>query len=144
MSEEEMSKKEFVEALFEGMPAELKDALMKAACKRSDEIVSDHRKRRETRAALEASGDADAIKGFESACNMYDLNVQVVQLLGNLKAMLEGFNPNDLSSGNLKENLNLMKHLHMTMAISMENMRDRINALAEDNNNENRNGEASG
>ena len=37
-----------------------------------------------------------------------------------------------------------MKHLHMTMAISMENMRDRINALAEDNNNENRNGEASG
>ena len=141
---EGMSKEEFFEALMGGMPQEVREALRKAVYAKSDAMVSNMKTRKMERDRIEAMGDPNLLKGFDSACNMYDLNVQVVQLLGNLKAMLDGFDANDLSSANLKSNLDLVKRLHMLIAISMENISDGVKALAEGNNNETGDGNSSG
>lgn len=135
--------KDFIADMINGMPDDLKEVLKKAVYARSDAMVSNPEIRKQKRIEIEAIGDPDTIRGFEAACNMYDLNVQAVQLLGNIKAILRGFDENNLSSANLKSNLTLIKQLHMMIALSMESMGNKINAL-EDNNNEDGAGNTSG
>lgn len=135
--------KEFVEGMLGSMPEEMRETIRKAVCARSDKIIGDPAKREEMRARVIADGDEDTIKGFESACNLYDTNLQVVQLLGNIKTMLSKWDETDLSSANIKENTTLLKHVHMTIAISMEGIADHMRQVieAEENQNETGDGE---
>lgn len=135
--------KNFMSEMLNGMPAELKEVLRKAVYERSDAMVSDPEIRKQKRAEIEAMGDPDMLKGFDSACHMYDLNVQAVQLLGNIKHMLEEFDPENLSSADLKSNISLIKRLQFTLVLGLENMDTLMSETMEDND-ENRDGDTSG
>lgn len=128
--------------IFDKMPEELKNILTGAVMARVDATVSDPEKREQVRARIKEEGDPDALEGFECACNMYDLNLQVVQTLGLIKSMLSSFDETDLSSSKATANLHTFKHVAMLIGLTTENLRGRVNELGDEN--DNRDGHSSG
>ena len=138
-----MDMHEMFQELMDNMPDDLKEDLRKMVYDRTDQLVSNPSIRKATRSRMIAEGDADALQGFEAACRIYDFNIQVVQALGNIKAMLSKFDEKDLSSYKLKDNLNLFKQVTMIMGIANDGMKAQVvDIIGEEN--ENRDGDASG
>ena len=129
--------------MFENAGPDEKDSIASFAAFAGDMMVSTNQTRQHFRETIK---DPDAAKAFECICMRYDLNQTVVQFFGNIKAMLEKFDPNDFSSKNMCDNLKLHKSLSALWAISVQNINDQLGALMklEDEINENRDGDASG
>ena len=130
--------------MFENAGPDEKDSIMSFAAFAGDMMVSTNQARRHFRETVKDR--PDVAKAFDCICMRYDLNQTVVQFLGNIKAMLEKFDPNDFSSKTTSENLKLHKNISALWAISVQNINDQLGALMklEDEINENRNGGASG
>lgn len=137
-----MDMHEMFQELMDNIPDDLKEDLRKMVYDRTDQLVSNPSTREATRSRMIAEGDVDALQGFEAACRMYDLNVQVVQALGNIKAMLSKFDEKDLSSYKLKDNLNLFKQVTMIMGIANDGMKVQVSDIIGEEN-ENRDGDTS-
>jgi hypothetical protein len=137
-----MDMHEMFQELMDNMPDDLKEDLRKMVYDRTDQLVSNPSTREATRSRMIAEGEVDALRGFEAACRMYDLNVQVVQALGNIKAMLSKFDEKDLSSYKLKDNLNLFKQVTMIMGIANDGMKAQVGDIIGEEN-ENRDGDTS-
>ena len=129
--------------MFDNASPDEKDSIASFAAFAGDMMVSTEQARRHFREVVK---DPKAAKAFECICMRYDLNQTVVQFLGNIKAMLEKFDPNDFSSKNMRDNLRLHKSLSALWAISVQNINDQFEALMklEDEIHENRDGDASG
>ena len=129
--------------MFENASPDEKDSIMSFAAFAGDMMVSTNQARKHFREAVK---DPKAAKAFECICMRYDLNQTVVQSIGNIKSMLEKFDPNDFSSKNMRDNLKLHKSLSALWAISVQNINDQLEALMklEDEIHENRDGDASG
>ena len=120
------------EELINGMPDDILEQMKRMAAKRMDDMVGTRIARRETRAAI--GDDPTALKMFDQMCDKYDLNTQVVQALGNMKAMLEPFDANDFSSIKAEENLELLKHLSFVLGMSINSIGGKIKEIVGDDN----------
>lgn len=137
-------KAEFFKELFDNAPDEIKDLMAKFACDQSDRMVSTNEARREYRAKVEAN--PEALAAFDVLCARYDLNIRVIQSLGNLKALLEDFDPNNYSTAKLMDNIKLHKFISTTWMLSVQNVSEQIDKVMEleDKVNEIRDGDSSG
>lgn len=136
-----MDMRDMMHEMMENMPDEMRNMLKGVVYSHVDAMVSDPKKREQTRARVQ--NDPDALKGFECACNMYDLNMQIVQTLGLIKQMLSGFDETNLSSARSDSNLHLFKHITMLVGLTTDNIHDRLREFTGEEN-ENRNGDSSG
>lgn len=130
-----MEDREFAELfgkIMEDAPDDVKKTIMRAVSKRVSAILSDPEERASIRRRIEASGDSDAMERFEKGCRSYDLNVQIVTSLGNIKSMLSSFDENDHSMENAIDNLLLFKHISTLVGISCQNMKDQMTQFMEE------------
>lgn len=131
-----MDMHELFQEMFDNLPDDMKNDLKRIVYSRSDSMVADPNTRSIIREKIINTGDDETIHGFESACKVYDLNIQVVQTLGNMKAMLSKFDENDTSSFNLTDNLNLLKRITMILAIANDGLKNVIDdIIGEENEN---------
>ena len=129
--------------LIEGMDPEARSTFAEFAAMSRDRMCGTNNARKHYRAMAE--GNEEALHAFDMMCMQYDLNTAVVQSLGNLKAMLEGFDANDFSSVKFRKNLMLHKHISQLWVMSMNTIDQQIQAInREEKDYENRNGDSSG
>ena len=135
---------DFMKALFSQMNEDVKQMIILEAARRCDRLVGTQKARRETYEMVK--DDPEALEGYKAMCAKYDLNQMIVQNLGNIKAMLESFDPNDFSTVKADDNLQLYKNITNVMAIatiSLVNSADEFNKEMGDKN-ETGDGDASG
>lgn len=108
-------------------PKDLVDVLFKIAAMRADEICSTEMARRKFRE--EHFGDKEMLSKFNALCERYDLNVMVVQTLGNIKAMLGEFDGNDFSFKNTHENVTLLRNVITVAMISGRNVGEQMSKI---------------
>jgi hypothetical protein len=138
-----MDMHELFQEMFNNLPDDMKNNLQRIIYSKTDSMVADPETRSIIRENLINSGDDASLHGFESACKIYDLNLQVVQTLGNMKTMLSKFDENDTSSFNLIDNLNLLKRITVLLSITNDGLKNVIDDVIGEEN-ENRNGNPSG
>lgn len=134
--------RDMFQEMFDNLPDDMKNDLKRIVYSKSDSLVADPETRSIIREKIINTGDDETIHGFESACKVYDLNLQVVQTLGNIKAMLSKFDENDTLSFNITDNLNLLKRITMILAIANDGLKNTIDDIIGEEN-ENRNGDSS-
>lgn len=138
-----MMLEDFMKEMLDGAPKDVVDMLFKIAAARADEFCSTQNARRKFRE--ENEGNAQMLESFDALCERYDLNVMVVQALGNIKAMLRNFDENNFSFINSNDNVTLLQNILTVVMISGRNVGDQMSKIhnMEEPNNDARTGDAS-
>lgn len=134
---------DFMKEMLDGAPKEVVDMLFKIAASRADEICSTQNARRKFRE--ENASNTKMLESFDALCERYDLNVMVVQALGNIKAMLSDFDENDFSFKNTHDNVTLLRNIITVAMISGRNVGEQMSKIQnmEEPNHDARTGDAS-
>ena len=124
-------------------PKEVVEMLFKIAASSADELCSTQNARRKFRE--ENASNTKLLESFDTLCERYDLNVMVVQALGNIKAMLGNFDENDFSFVNCHENTTLLRNILTVAMISGRNVGEQMSKIQnmEEPNHDARTGDAS-
>ena len=130
--------------IFNNMPEDVQEPISIFAAIMMDVMVGTNSARAHYREKVR--NNPQALKAFDCACKRYDLNVVVVQTLGNIKAMLENFDANDFSTSHLVDNMKLHKNISTVWALSIQSINDKLGELnkMEEEFNETGDGNASG
>lgn len=113
--------------MLDGAPKEVVDMLFEIAAARADEICSTQNARRKFRE--ENASNTKMLESFDALCERYDLNVMVVQALGNIKAMLSDFDGNDFSFVNSHENVTPLRNIITVAMISGRNIGEQMSKI---------------
>lgn len=134
---------EFMKEMLDGAPKDVVDMLFKVAASRADELCSTQIARRKFRE--ENASNTKMLESFDTLCERYDLNVMVVQALGNIKAMLNDFDGNNFAFVNSNENVTLLRNILTVAMISGRNVGEQMSKIRnmEEPNNDARTGDAS-
>jgi hypothetical protein len=115
---------DFIKEALDGAPKEVVDMLFKIAATRADDLCRTQVARRKFREAN--ASNPEMLESFDAMCERYDLNVMVVQALGNIKAMLSDFDGNNFSFVNSHENIRLLRNIITVAMISGRNVGDQM------------------
>lgn len=118
---------DFMKEMLDGAPKDVVDMLFKIAAARADEFCSTQNARRKFRE--ENEGNAQMLESFDALCERYDLNIMVVQALGNIKAMLRNFDENDFSFKNTRYNVILLRNILTVAMISGRNVGEQMSKI---------------
>lgn len=118
---------DFMKEMLDGAPKDVVDMLFKIAAARADELCSTQIARREFRE--ENASNTKMLESFDALCERYDLNVMVVQALGNIKAMLRNFDENNFSFVNSHENITLLRNILTVAMISGRNVGEQMSKI---------------
>ena len=134
---------DFMKEMLDGAPKDVVDMLFKVAAARADDLCRTQVARRKFRE--ENAGNAQMLESFDGLCERYDLNVMVVQALGNIKAMLRNFDENNFSFVNCHDNVTLLRNILTVAMISGRNVGDQMSKIQnmEEPNHDARTGDAS-
>lgn len=134
---------DFIKEMLDGAPKEVVDMLFKVAATRADDLCRTQVARRKFREAN--ASNPEMLESFDAMCERYDLNVMIVQTLGNIKAMLSDFDGNNFSFVNSHENIRLLRNIITVAMISGGNVGDQMRKIQnmEEPNHDDRTGEAS-
>jgi hypothetical protein len=108
-------------------PKDVVDMLYKIAAARADDLCSTQISRRKFRE--ENAENAQMLESFDALCERYDLNVMVVQALGNIKAMLNGFDGDNFSFVNSHDNVTLLRNIITVAMISGRNVGEQMSKI---------------
>lgn len=122
-----MMLEDFMKEMLDGAPKEVVDMLFKVAALRADDLCRTQVARRKFRE--ENAGNAQMLESFDGLCERYDLNVMVVQALGNVKAMLRNFDENDFSFINSNDNITLLRNILTVAMISGRNVGEQMSKI---------------
>lgn len=124
-------------------PKDVVDMLFQIAAEKADKFCSTQNARRKFRE--ENAGNAQMLESFDVLCERYDLNVMMVQALGNIKAMLRNFDAYDFSFKNTHDNVVLLRNILTVAMISGRNVGEQMSKIQdmEEPNNDARTGDAS-
>ena len=118
---------DFMKEMLDGAPKDVVDMLFKVAALRADDLCRTQVARRKFRE--ENAGNAQMLESFDGLCERYDLNVMVVQALGNIKAMLSDFDGNNFSFVNCHDNVRLLRNIITVAMISGRNVGDQMSKI---------------
>lgn len=118
---------DLMKEMLDGAPKEVVDMLFKVAAARADEICSTQNARRKFRE--ENASNTEMLESFDALCERYDLNVMVVQALGNIKAMLGNFDENNFSFVNSHDNVTLLRNILAVAMISGRNVGEQMSKI---------------
>ena len=122
-----MTFEDFMKEMLDGAPKDVVDMLFKVAAARTDDLCRTQIARRKFRE--ENAGNAQMLESFDALCERYDLNVMVVQALGNVKAMLRNFDENNFSFANSHDNITLLRNILTVAMISGRNVGDQMSKI---------------
>ena len=124
-------------------PKEVVDMLFKIAAASADELCSTQNARRKFRE--ENASNTKMLESFDGLCERYDLNIMIVQALGNIKAMLRNFDENNFAFVNSNDNATLLRNIITVAMISGRNVGEQMSKIhnMEEPNNDARTGDAS-
>ena len=108
-------------------PKAVVDMLFKIAASRADELCSTQIARRKFRE--ENASNTKMLESFDALCERYDLDVMVVQALGNIKAMLNDFDGNNFAFVNSNENVTLLRNILTVAMISGRNVGEQMSKI---------------
>ena len=138
-----MMLEDFMKEMLDDAPKEVVDMLFKVAAARADDLCRTQVARRKFRE--ENASNAKMLESFDGLCERYDLNIMVVQALGNIKAMLRNFDENNFSFINSNDNVTLLRNILTVAMISGRNVGEQMSKIhnMEEPNNDARTGDAS-
>lgn len=113
--------------MLDDAPKDVVDMLFKIAAARADELCSTQNARRKFRE--ENASNTKMLESFDALCERYDLNIMAVQALGNIKAMLNDFDGNDISFKNSHDNLALLRNIITVAMISGRNIGEQMSKI---------------
>ena len=118
---------DFLKEMLNDAPKDVVDMLFKIAAARADDLCRTQVARRKFRE--ENASNTKMLESFDALCERYDLNVMAVQALGNIKAMLNDFDGNDLSFKNSNDNLTLLRNIITVAMISGRNVGEQMSKI---------------
>lgn len=118
---------DFMKEMLDGAPKDVVDMLFKIAASRADELCSTQIARQKFRE--ENASNTKMLESFDALCERYDLNVMVVQALGNIKAMLNDFDGDNFSFVNTHDNVTLLRNIITVAMISGRNVGEQMSKI---------------
>lgn len=118
---------DFLKEMLDDAPKDVVDMLFKIAAARADDLCRTQVARRKFRE--ENASNTKMLESFDALCERYDLNIMVVQALGNVKAMLRNFDENDFSFKNTHDNITLLRNIITVAMISGRNVGEQMSKI---------------